>query len=57
QAGVAAAVRRSLWVLRDGRPQELSVTLGISDGRYTEVSGAGLEAGVPVITDQRAAAP
>lgn len=57
QAGMALAARRTLWVLRDGRAQEQGVTLGISDGRYTEVSGAGLAAGTPVITDQRAAAP
>ncbi|GJJ03347.1 hemolysin secretion protein D [Duganella rhizosphaerae] len=57
QAGMAQAARRTLWVLRDGRAQEQSVVLGISDGRYTEVSGAGLRPGTPVITDQRAAAP
>jgi HlyD family secretion protein len=46
-----------LWLLSDGVPREQVVTLGISDGRYTEVSGAGLRPGMLVITDQRAAAP
>ncbi|CAN7533611.1 efflux RND transporter periplasmic adaptor subunit [Duganella sp. LjRoot269] len=60
QAGVAdasASARRTLWLLSDGVPREQVVTLGISDGRYTEVSGAGLRPGMLVITDQRAAAP
>jgi hypothetical protein len=29
------------------------VTVGISDGRYTEVSGTGLDVGMAVITDQQ----
>lgn len=39
-----------VWVLRDGRPEPVAVTVGQSDGRMTEVSGAGLEVGEPVIT-------
>lgn len=38
-----------LWVLRDGQPQAVSVKLGLTDGRYTEVSGDGLTEGAPVI--------
>ncbi|NRF67994.1 efflux RND transporter periplasmic adaptor subunit [Aquincola sp. S2] len=41
-----------LWVLRDGEPVALRVHRGLSDGRQTEVSGDGLAAGLPVITDQ-----
>lgn len=44
---------RQLWVLRDGQPQPLPVTTGITDGRMTEVSGEGLSEGLPIITDQR----
>jgi HlyD family secretion protein len=55
QAGVAAAAQRQLWVLRNGQPEQVSVTLGISDGRYTEVGGAALRSDMRVITDQRAA--
>jgi len=38
-----------LWVLRDGQPQAVSVKLGLTDGRYTEVSGDGLTEGAPII--------
>ena len=41
---------RQLWVLRDGRPAAVPVTVGSSDGRLTEVAGEGLEVGAPVIT-------
>lgn len=38
-----------VWVLRDGQPVAVPVTVGHSDGRMTEVTGEGLEAGMPVI--------
>ena len=44
---------RQIWVLEDGQPVSMQVTIGISDGRLTEVSGEGLEPGMPVITEQR----
>ncbi|TSE29481.1 efflux RND transporter periplasmic adaptor subunit [Tepidimonas taiwanensis] len=44
---------RQIWVLREGRPVALPVTVGISDGRLTEVSGEGVEEGLPVIVEQR----
>ena len=44
---------RQIWVLEDGQPVSMQVTIGISDGRLTEVSGEGLEPGLPVITEQR----
>ncbi|MEW6694448.1 MAG: efflux RND transporter periplasmic adaptor subunit [Pseudomonadota bacterium] len=44
---------RQIWVLRDGRPQAIAVTVGISDGRLSEVSGEGLSEGLPVIIEQR----
>lgn len=45
---------RQLWILQDGQPVPITVQVGISDGRQTEVSGAQLAAGLPVITDQKA---
>lgn len=45
--------QRQIWILRDGQPQALPVTVGISDGRFTEVSGEGLEEGLAVIVEQR----
>ena len=46
---------RQIWVLKDGVPQAVSVTAGISDGRMTEVASEQLEPGMAVITDQRSA--
>lgn len=48
--------QRQIWILKDGRPQPLTVTTGLSDGRRTEVSGEGLTEGAPVITGQASAA-
>ena len=45
--------QKQLWLLRDGRPVSQAVTVGISDGRFTEVRGEGLATGMPVIVDQR----
>src|SRR5690606_35104156 len=47
--------QRQIWILKEGQPEALKVTTGISDGRHTEVSGEGIEAGLAVITDQRTA--
>jgi HlyD family secretion protein len=41
---------RQLWVLRNGQPVAVPVTVGNTDGRMTEVAGEGLEVGTPVIT-------
>ena len=43
-------------MLQDGRPQALPVTPGASDGRFTEVSGDALKAGMAVIVSQGRAA-
>ncbi len=52
----STAGARQVWVLRDGAAVAVAVTPGISDGRMTEVSGGELQAGMLVITDQKAAA-
>ena len=44
-AGAAAHI----WVLRNGQPESIMVKLGLSDGRMTEISGAGLAEGLVVI--------
>lgn len=46
---------KQIWILKDGQPVATPVQTGISDGRNTEVSGAGLSEGMAVITDQRTA--
>ncbi len=53
QSGNARSARsavRQIWVLRDGQPVAMSVTIGSSDGRMTEVTGEGLAPGLPIIT-------
>ena len=45
---------KKVWVMRDGAPTAVSVNAGISDGRMTEIIGGDLQAGMQVITDQRA---
>ena len=42
---------RRVWVLRDNVPAAVAVTVGDSDGRYTEILGGDLQAGTAVITD------
>ena len=46
---------RQVWVLREGAAVAVAVTPGISDGRMTEITAGELQAGMLVITDQRAA--
>jgi HlyD family secretion protein len=54
--GNAVGGSRQLWVLRDGAPVAVRVTVGASDGKRTEVSGMGLAEGDAVIVDQRSGA-
>ncbi len=53
-SGASTAAARQVWVLRDGVATPLSVQPGISDGRMTEITGGDLQAGMQVITDQKA---
>jgi len=53
EKGDGAGKSRQIWVLKDGAPQPVSVTVGISDGRMTEVASEQLQPGMAVITDQR----
>lgn len=38
-----------IWVLKDGKAEPLSVKLGLSDGKFAEVSGNGLTENLPII--------
>lgn len=51
--GSATGGTRQIWVLRDGQPVPVRVSVGASDGRRTEVSGQGLQENDLVIVDQR----
>jgi HlyD family secretion protein len=44
------SARGRIWVLAEGRPKAIDVRTGLSDGSATEVSGAGIEEGLEVIT-------
>jgi HlyD family secretion protein len=46
-----------VWVLRDGQPVPLSVTVGVTDGHFTEVTGGELEVGISVITEAVGSSP
>ena len=52
----ANAATHALWVLRDGKPVRVVVTVGVSDGTHTAVSGGGLTETDQVITAVRTAA-
>jgi len=47
---------RQLWVLRDGQAHAVAVSVGLSDGSRSEVSGE-LREGEAVIVDQSTKAP
>lgn len=44
-----------VWVLRDGQPVPVDVTVGVSDGHVTEVTGGDLRAGMELVTEQAGA--
>ncbi len=46
---------RSLYVLRDGKPAAVKVTLGMTDGRYTEIVPGALKTGDTVVIGDVAA--
>jgi HlyD family secretion protein len=54
-AATGSSASRQVWVLRDGQPASLAVSVGASDGRRTEVSSPQLKEGDAVIVGQRAA--
>ncbi len=45
----AKAKGSRIWVLRGGQLEAIEVRLGLSDGRYTEVSGEGLAEGMVIV--------
>lgn len=48
--GSDASPRRQIWVLRDGKPEQITIEIGLTDGTTTEVT-TGLAEGDEVITD------
>jgi HlyD family secretion protein len=49
--------RRRAWVLKDGKPVPVRVTIGISDGSFTEIVAGDLKEGDAVITDVAGGTP
>jgi HlyD family secretion protein len=47
--GKSAATAAHIWVLRNGHPESIAVQIGLSDGRNTEISGAGLTEGMLIV--------
>jgi HlyD family secretion protein len=43
-----------VWILRDGQATAVDITVGMTDGRMTEVTGGDLEPGTPVIVQAAA---
>jgi len=43
--------RQRIWVLRDGQPVDMTITVGETDGRATEVTGGDIEPGIAVIVE------
>jgi len=56
-ASRAVVADAHVWTLRDGHPAAISVKLGLSDGRQTEVSGEGLTEGLEIILRANAPSP
>lgn len=48
---VAEGRERKVWVLHQGKPEAVSITIGASDGMMTEVIKGALEPEMPIITD------
>jgi HlyD family secretion protein len=48
---------QQVWVLREGKPLPISVTVGVTDGRLSEVTGGDLQEGVSVITEALSVSP
>lgn len=53
----ARGPNRTVWVLRNGAPAAVAVTVGLTDGKLTEVKSGDLKPGDRVIVDAVAAKP
>lgn len=53
-APVQAGTQQKVWVLQQGQPVPINITVGVTDGRQREVLSGDLQAGMDVITEYRA---
>lgn len=54
---VSAPGKQSVWALQVGRPTEIEVQVGASDGRHTQLLAGQLAPGAQLITDVETASP
>ena len=47
----AALNNPRVWVVRDGRPAPISVVVGASDGKLTEIRSGQVTPGMPLIVE------
>jgi HlyD family secretion protein len=47
----AALNNPHVWVVRDGKPQPIQVTLGSTDGKLTEIKSGQVTPGMPLIVE------
>ena len=52
RALVTPPINNYVWVLKGAELHALPVKIGLSDGAFTEVSGAGVAEGLPVVTGE-----
>jgi HlyD family secretion protein len=45
--------RSSIWTLRNGKPVEIEVGTGLTDGTHTEITGEGLIEGLDIIVSAK----
>ena len=43
--------QQHVWILKDGQPVQVPVTVGATDGNMTELAGGDITPGTPVIVD------
>ncbi len=53
QPAAAATQQGQVWILTDGKPVRVAVTLGLDDDTYTEIVSGGLKVGDPVILSEQ----
>jgi HlyD family secretion protein len=54
-AGRSKRREMRVWILKDGQPVGVPVTVGLEDGTWAEIAGGAISPGTPVITDEIAA--
>ncbi|MDD5156860.1 efflux RND transporter periplasmic adaptor subunit [Sulfurimonas sp.] len=52
QNGLADATKRHVYILENAQPKKINISVGITDGKYTEVTDGALKAGDKVIVGE-----